>query len=597
MGLVAAGLRKSLSLFAALAAAGAAACTGSVGAERPPGGGDTTPDPTMSGPAHTVGQDGLIRDANGNVLCDTKVKDCSAFTNGYDIRGGSMGRLNRNQYGRTIKDLLGSTLTPHYTFPDDELAHGFDRIGATLRVSPEHMEQYLSAAEQLINELFARPAGDPWRTRYITCDPATGPDCWRTVLTNFATKAWRRPPQPTEMDRFVTLVQTEAVDLMPEVALKSGMQAVLLSPYFMYRVELDPNIDDVTPHFVNSYEMATRLSYFLWGTMPDDALFAAAAADALSTPEGILAEFNRMLADAARAQTLVDDFGAQWLNVYKIRSVTPDLATFPSFNDVLRESAVTETLMLVNEFFTTDQKISGLLTSSASYLNGPLAAHYGVPGVTGDAFVRVDLTGTTRRGLLTHMSYLAGTSNPTRTSPVKRGKYVLERMLCSPPPDPPGNIDLNIDEGSGLENLSVRDRLLKHQEKGAGCASCHSIMDAIGLGLENYDGIGAYRTSDEYGPINATGTLPAADGSGNVTFDGASQLADILAADERLVGCLAKNLLTFGLGRGFDPRDTGLLDVISAYARVSGGTFRSTLQTILVSDAFRKRRALLATEL
>ncbi|HVJ14319.1 MAG TPA: DUF1592 domain-containing protein [Polyangiaceae bacterium] len=596
MGLVAARLKKSFGLFAVLAAGGAAAC--STAAEGPAPGGGTAGSTANPGPEVTVGEDGLIRDDKGNVLCNTKLKDCSAFTNGYDIRGASMGRLNRNQYSRTIKDLLGTALNPQFTFPDDELAFGFDNIGATLRVAPEHMEQYLKATEELIDELFAKPATDPYRAQYITCDPTAGADCWRTVLTNFATKAWRRPVVATEMDRFVTLVTTEALDLAPDVALKSGMRAVLLSPNFMYKVELDPNIDDVTVHDVSAYELATRLSYFIWGTMPDDALFAAAASNALLTEEGLVAELTRMLSDTVRSQTLVDEFGAQWLNVYKVRSVIPSATVFPTYNGMLRDAMVTETLMLINDFFTSEQPINGMLTASYGYINGPLAQHYGIMGVTGDAPQRVDFTGTTRRGVLTYGSFLTGTSNPTRTSPVKRGKHVLERFLCSPPPDPPGDIDLNIDEGSGLENLSVRDRLAEHQKKGAGCAGCHVVMDAIGLGLENFDGVGAYRTADEYGPINSTGNLPTPDNLGTIAFEGASQLADILATDERMVWCMTQKMLTYGLGRGFSPTsDPGLLEVVGAYARVNGGSFRAALRTILVSDVFRKRRALLPTEL
>jgi hypothetical protein len=576
-------------VFAAITALAAAACTGAITGEESQRGQEPND--------QTVGSDGLIRDKDGNVLCDTKVKDCSAFTDGYDIGGASMGRLNRNQYGRTIKDLLGTTLSPQFTFPDDELVHGFDTIGATLRVSPEHMEQYLGASEVLIDELFARPATDPLRTRYLSCDPASGADCWRTSLTTFATKAWRRPVLATEIDRFVTLVTTEAADLAPDVALKSGMRAVLLSPYFMYRIELDPSVEDATPHALGAYEVATRLSYFLWGTMPDDALFAAAASQALLDEAGLIQELGRMLSDVTRAQALVDEFGAQWLNVYKVRGVAPDGVVYPSFDDPLREAMVSETQLLLDDVFKSEQPISGLLTAQYSFVNARLAQHYGLPNVTGDGFQRVELAGSVRRGILTHGSFLAGTSNPTRTSPVKRGKHVLERMLCSPPPDPPGDIDLNIDEGSGLENLSVRDRLAKHQEKGAGCAGCHVMMDAIGLGLENFDGIGSYRTSDEYGAINATGELPAADGSGNVSFDGAVQLADILAGDERLVTCLTEKMLTFGLGRGFKPEQHGMIDVIAAYARIKGGSFRTTLQTILTSDAFRQRRALLPSEL
>jgi hypothetical protein len=522
------------------------------------------------------------------VLCDPATgADCAPFINGYDIGAGSWGRLNRTFYNNTVRDLLGTQLTPATQFPADELALGFDTIGATLRVQPEHVERYLEATGALIDDLFARGAADPYYAAFVTCDPATGGECHTQILVNFATKAWRRPVDPSELAPYAGLVALEAT---PVDGIKAAMRGVLMSPNFMYRVERDPNPADPTPHPLGGYELASRLSYFLWGTMPDDTLFAAAGAGTLATAEGLEAELNRLLSDPARTRTLVDYFGSQWLNVFKVRGATPDLETYPSFDDPLREAMVTETQMVLWDFFASDTPLAGMLTTPTTWLNERLATHYGVPGVSGEAFQQVDASVGNRFGVLTHGSFLTGTSNPTNTSPVKRGKHVMERFLCTPPPPPPPDVDTNLEEGPGVENLSVRERLMQHQQKGAVCYSCHQVMDAIGLGLENYDGIGAYRTSDEYGAIDASASLPPPSGGDPVAFNGAAELSAILAQDPRLVTCAVDRLLTYSLGRDFtSARD--MKNVISTIARVNGGSVQDAIRAVVLSDTFRNRSA------
>jgi hypothetical protein len=218
--------------------------------------------------------------------------------------------------------------------------------------------------------------------------------------------------------------------------------------------------------------------------------------------------------------------------------------------------------------------------------------------VTGDTLQRVSTAGTSRVGFLTQGAFLAGTSNPTRTSPVKRGLMVMERLLCSAPPPPPAGVDTNIDEGSGLENLSVRERLMQHQAKGDACASCHRVIDAIGLGLENYDAVGNFRTSDEYGDIDASGALPSqTDPAVTVPFVGADELAAILVTDPRINDCVAQELLTYALGRQIGNGQQDLKDVINAVMLQNGGTLRSAIDAIVSSEAFRSRRAAAQTEI
>jgi hypothetical protein len=512
-----------------------------------------------------------------------------------DVGVSTATRLNRTQYNNTVHDLLGTATNPADTFAADETALGFDTIADTLRVQPERSEKYLSASADLINELFARPATDANYKRYFTCDYATGgATCQRTILKNFATRAWRRPVDDAELTPYATLV---AAGPTPKDGMIAAMRAMLVSANFLYRFERDPSIDDTKAHRLNGYELASRLSYFLWGTMPDDALFTAAAATGaagLTDDAGLKAQVTRMLSDANRTKVLIDTFGAQWLGVNLMLKATPDKTLFPQFSEPVRQAMMNEAKQFLAEYLGNGKAIPTMLSADFTYANASLASFYGLPAVTGDTLQRVSTAGTQRSaGLLTLGSFLAGDSNPTRTSPVKRGLFVLERLLCSAPPPPPGNVSLNIDAGSGLEKLPIRERLKQHQMKGAGCAACHVVMDNIGLGLENFDAVGRYRATDEFGPINASGTWGTA--TGTMTFDGPKQLSAILAADTRLVPCIIEKMMTFGVGRSFE-KDHALRDAVAAAAGGGTATLRGALESVVMSDAFRNRRAALATE-
>jgi hypothetical protein len=330
--------------------------------------------------------------------------------------------------------------------------------------------------------------------------------------------------------------------------------------------------------------------------MPDAELFAAAESGALTQTDGVLAQARRLLDTGYALAPLVDGFVAQWLNVNQLRAVVPDQALFPEFDEELREAMIAETKAYAWEFLAGQQPVTSIFNADFSYMNQRLAEHYGVPGVTGTELRRVSLAGTSRRGLLTLGSYLTATSNPTRTSPVKRGFYVMDRLLCEAPPPPPPGVDTNIDQGSGLENVSVRERLAQHQQKGNTCYACHQVMDTIGLGLEHFDAVGKYRDNDEFGPIDASGQLPSPDGSTATPFDGAAPLADMLATDPRTLTCAVEKLLTYTLGRQFGPDQDSLKETLAAKALTDGGSLRSAIEAVVVADVFRQRRAAAQTE-
>jgi hypothetical protein len=250
---------------------------------------------------------------------------------------------------------------------------------------------------------------------------------------------------------------------------------------------------------------------------------------------------------------------------------------------------INEAKSFLMDYLGNNQPIPSMLSADFTYANATLASFYGLPAVTGDALQRVSTTASQRSaGLLTLGAFLAGESNPTRTSPVKRGLFVLERLLCTAPPPPPGNVSLNIDAGSGLEKLPIRQRLMQHQMKGSGCAACHVTMDNIGLGLEGFDAVGRYRTTDEFGPINATGLYKG------MAFDGPKQLAPLLAAEPTFVPCVVEKMLSYGVGRSFE--HDGFRDVVAKAAGSGQATLRGALEAVVMSDAFRNRRAALATE-
>jgi hypothetical protein len=441
------------------------------------------------------------------------------------------------------------------------------------------------SADAVLNELFARPATDPLRAQVLTCDAQSGRACVTSTVLAFAERAFRRSVAEAEIAAFVNIADmfTQTGGSAAE-GLKLALKGVLLSPHFLFRVELDPSPTAKEPHRLSSFELATRLSYYLWSTMPDDALFTAAKSGALNDDAAVQAQVTRMLAEP-RSKALVDNFGGQWLNVRRVANVKPDSTEYPNFDSQLAASMQTESLMFFGELFDKGRPITELITSDFTYVDARLATFYGLQAPPGTGFQRVQLGASHRLGFLTQASFLTLTSNPTRTSPVKRGKWVLDQLLCSPPPPPPPGVDVSLDDSGGQ---SVRARLEAHRAKEP-CRTCHQLMDPIGLSFENFDGIGSYRTADQFGPIDATGSLDTA--TGNITFNGAAELVPLLASDERLAPCVAEKVLTYAVGRGFTAEDQIAVSGALSGMTASGQGIRGLFASVALSDSFKNRRA------
>jgi hypothetical protein len=440
----------------------------------------------------------------------------------------------------------------------------------------------------------------PSHKKIMACNPkATHAEQTREIVTRFASKAYRRPAKPEEVDRLVHFIEAaEKRGDRWEAGIQLAMQAVLVSPKFLFRVELDDRPDSKEPHPIDEYQLACRLSYFLWSTMPDDELLALAAKQQLSA--NLDAQVKRMLKDQ-KSQALVENFALQWLQLRPLNNFSPDPKLFPQFDERVRSAMFKETELFFGAIMSEDRSILDLIDGKFTFLNRKLAELYGIADTNGnrvgkkqgrpegnfflgDRFIRVDLQGDDRGGLLTQASVLAVTSNPTRTSPVKRGKWVLEQLLGTPPPLPPPNVPQLEDSRRQLTG-SLRQRMEQHRVDPA-CANCHARMDAIGFAFENYNAIGAYRTKDEGFPIDPSGTLP--DGK---SFQGPAELKQILKGKKELFSrCLAEKMLTYALGRGVEYYDRPTIDRICTALARDDYRFSTLVREIVKSDPFRLRR-------
>jgi mono/diheme cytochrome c family protein len=424
--------------------------------------------------------------------------------------------------------------------------------------------------------------------RIFICGHAAGQhtaECVRTNLGHMMRLAYRRPVTGKEVAKVTGLVaRAQKNGLTFDQSMRIGLQAVLVSPNFLYRIERDPNPNDPSEvHPVSNYELASRLSYFLWSSMPDEELLQLAAEKRLCQPEVLHAQVKRMLADS-KANALVDNFAGQWLELRNLDSVHPDPDQFPEFDDQLRQAMYTETRLFVNSIVHEDRSILDFIDGQYTFLNERLAKFYGVPDVKGQNFRRVALDGKERSGVLTQASVLLVTSYPTRTSPVLRGKWILENVLNAPPPPPPPGVG-SIDEKGGALSGTMRQQMEKHRANPM-CAGCHTRMDPLGFALENYDAIGAWRTHDATLPIDASGILP-----GGKKFTGSAELKKILASNrEAFAECLTEKLLIYALGRGLEPYDRTATKQITAKLAANDYRFSSLITGIVDSVPFQMGR-------
>jgi hypothetical protein len=497
-------------------------------------------------------------------------------------------RLNRAEYDNTVRDLLGTAQTPGVTtFPDDAPQVGFDNIADLQTLSPVQFTLYQTAAESLAAE--AMTVGSPQRAKIVTCDLTTGAACGKTLITNFGLRAFRRPLATSEITSFVNLMTTAAqAGATPDEQFRTVLEAMLVSPNFLYRPEFDTDITSLTPHVLSPYETASRLSYMVYRSMPDQSLLDAAAAGTLAQPTDVQSQLQRMLADPKGV--FAETFSSQWLGMGVVSTQTFDAKMFPNFSAKLANSMGLEVTAFLNEFVQKNEPVSQLLTANFSYIDNNLATLYGIPMV-GTTLTRTTLATPQRAGLLTMAGVLAVTSYPTRTSMVKRGAWVLSQLLCAPPPAPPANVP---PFPTDVITATTQKEMLAQHRANPACAACHDSMDNIGTAMENYDAIGAYRTVENGFPIDASGkfTGPVAEptGAAGPSFTGAVELASAVAADPRFTPCVAQNVMTYSLGRALSASDKPYLANVTTAPQAASVGMRDILMNVVASDTFRMRR-------
>ncbi len=436
----------------------------------------------------------------------------------------------------------------------------------------------------------ATGSGDtPSRRRIFTCrpvdvSPADERACAAEILSTLARRAYRRPATAADVDLLLGFFDEGRADGGFDQGVEMALRRLLVSPEFLLRVERDPAGAD-GPYRVSDLELASRLSFFLWSSLPDDELIELASRGELRDPEVLEAQVRRMLGDE-RAASLVTNFAAQWLYLRNLPAVSPDFIVFPDFDETLRRALRRETELFFESVVREDRSVLDLITADYTFLNERLARHYGMPGVAGSQFRRVALPpGSPRGGLLGHGSILAVTGYATRTSPVVRGKWVLENLLGTPPPPPPPNVP-PLNEEKSAAALSMRERMEEHR-RNAACAACHALMDPVGLSLENFDAIGRWRTlTAGLALIDASGGLP--DGT---TFDGVAGLRQaILDRSDQFVRTLVDKLMTYALGRATEHYDAPAVRAVEREAKAAGYRFSDLVLGIVESTPFQMRR-------
>lgn len=500
-------------------------------------------------------------------------------------------RLTRTEYDNTVFQLLGDNSRPARGFPPDEEAGGFDNQAAALSVSPVLAEGYLEAAEALATTWVERQLPG-LRGCTAPVDAAGCAEAAAGALDRLGPRAWRRPLEPTERARLLGLFDQGArLDggFDPRAGLEVMVGVLLQSPHFLYRVEFGDAAaaeDNVAP--LTSHEIASRLSFLLWESMPDDALLERAAADDLRTPEAIEEEAQRLLA-APRAREAVRHFHRQWLDldsIPEVASAGKDPTIYPDFDPAILPLLQEEAEAFVEHVvFDGEGTIEALLTAPYSMMNATVAAFYGLPGPTGDAFEPVELDPGRYAGVLTQAGWLMSHAKPDRSSPIHRGLFVRTQLLCQIPPPPP---DVVPEAPLVDDTKTTREQFDQHKADPL-CAGCHQYIDPLGFGLENFDGMGRYR-SDEWGiPVDARGEVIGANDADG-PFDGAAQLATTLADSQQVRDCVTRQWFRYGHGRAETGADDCTLALLTETVEETGGDIQALLLTMTRTPAFRFRR-------
>jgi hypothetical protein len=560
--------RQSLALSTlAVGLAAALGCTGTVG-------GDGTPSPNPP----NGNQSGAAAGGGSGVGGASGVGGTAAPLTGPGRV--VIHRLNIVEYNNTVGDLLGTSQRLPDSFPADFTAFGFDNVASALTLTDITFGYFLDAAKRISVEALSAER----RGSVLGCDLATGKEaCVETALSALLPRAWRRPVEPGDLEPLVALYTAGKADNnTDDEAFARVLQGVLMAPEFLYRVERNSGVSGVRD--LTGYELASRMSYFLWSTMPDAELRAAAASGGLADVAGISSQLERMLA-SEKAAELTRNFGSQWLPVRELGNAKPSAEVYEEFDEELRAAMGAETMRLFVDVANGTRPLTELFTSTSGYVNDRLAQHYGMPPVGSNEPVFTKLPAN-RTGLLTQASFLTAVAFTDDSHPVKRGKWVLANLLCKEPPEPPFAIP---EAPERAEGTSRKEQLAAHQTEPV-CTACHALMDPLGLALEQYDGIGAFRTEDRGGVIDPSGVFKG--DTGELPFSGPAELAQIIAVAPSVSRCVAKHVFAYGLGRGPRPDsdfDSFVLDEVGKSFQASGQLFPKLVQAMVTSDVFRKR--------
>jgi hypothetical protein len=427
------------------------------------------------------------------------------------------------------------------------------------------------------------------RQRIFICSPGNATEeepCARKIVSALARRAYRRPVGDQDVEPLLDLYRSGRADGNFDHGIGTALQAILVSPEFLFRIERDPEgVAPDTPYRISDVELASRLSFFLWSSIPDDELLNLAEQGKLKDPAVLEQEMRRMLADP-RSKALVENFAGQWLYVRNLRQVSPDLSEFPYFDEELRLAMQEETTLFFENILREDRSALDLLQADYTFLNERLARHYGIPNVYGSHFRRVALKDEARKGVLGHGSFLTVTSHANKTSPVRRGKWVLENLLGTPPPPPPPNVPSLEEKNKEGKLLTMREQMAQHRDNAA-CSGCHKLMDPIGFAFENFNAVGQWRTAELEAPIDASGVLY--DGS---KFQGPVEFREVLLDHrEQFLRTLTEKLLTYALGREADYYDAPAIRKITREAAASDYRWSSLILQIIRSTPFQMRRS------
>ena len=483
-------------------------------------------------------------------------------------------RLSRTEYNCTVRDLFGVDSKPADSFPSDGGGGGgFDNNADTLFIPPILMERYLAVATKIVEQA-------PHQTIFFTKKGVLTSDhsVARKIIEHFARLGFRRPPEAIEIDRLLLVYErSRQQGELFEPSVKKALSAILISPSFLFRVEHNQNC--AAPYRISDYELASGLSYFIWSSMPDAKLFQLAADNHLHEPSVLEAQVRRMILDP-KSKMFADNFAGQWLRVRELKSAAqPDPGRFPDYTPALRQAMYDEVIDFFNSILREDASLLQLISAEYTFLNDDLAKLYGIEGVHGAELRPVKLPDSNRGGILTMGAVLTLTSYPLRTSPVLRGKWVLEQILGTPPPPPPPQVKSLPQDDVPVDGLTLRQQLEKHREK-AECAACHEKMDPLGFGLENYDPIGRWRTQIGKTTVDASGVLP-----GGTSFTGPAELKQLLLArKDDFARNITEKALAYALGRGLEYYDMPTVKRIAT--TLAENDYRSSVLILEIAKSY-----------